>query len=308
MKKHWTGLIVLMLAVAVYAGDEARVKVTGDRVSLRAAPEINSVLLDRAMFGDLLTLKDNSEKEWIGVAAPKSVDVWVNSEFVADGAVVPARLNLRSGPSLNHGVVGVVERGDVLTIRGEAGEWLRIAPPEETVVWISRKYAELVGAVRKSVVINVEAAPEPEAVDVTEPVVIVEVVKRPNPKDAVPVIEKPEPVQETVQIVETVVQPEINQMMVAAAEVSKRLVPDPSKEQGVEERFSGVLMPAGGLLSKLVDVEVGEITVCYVRGNAAQMKELEGKALTITGKAYWALDLDMPFIRPVKIQLFSRPE
>lgn len=306
MKKHWIGLIALILAVSSYAVDEVKVKVTGDRVSLRAAPEINSVLLDRVMSGDLLTLKDNSEKEWIGVAPPYNMDVWVNSDYIREGRVMPARLNIRSGPSLNHGVVGVVERGERLTVRGEAGKWLRIAPPDGTVVWISRKYAEIMGAVKEPVVvITVKPSPEPDAVKVVaakEPVVVITVKPSPAPVEEAP--------KEAVAIIRTVTQPEINQMMIAAAEVSElpgTLVPDPAKEQGVEESFYGILMPAGGLLFKLVDVDVDQITVCYVRGNAAQMKELEGKALTITGKAYWALDLDMPFIRPVKIQWFARP-
>ena len=313
MKRYWISLIALTLAVSSYAVDEVKVKVVGDRVSLRAAPEINSVLLDRAMSGDLLTLKDNSKKEWIGVAPPYSMDVWVHSDYIRDGKVMPARLNIRSGPSLNHGKVGVVERGDVLTIRGEAGKWLRIAPPDETIVWISRKYTEIIGAVKEPVVmITVKPSPEPEAVEVVavkEPAIVI-TVEKPKPVTEVePITESVEKApKEAVVIVETVTQPEINQMMIAAAKVSElpgTLVPDPKKEQGVEESFSGILMPAGGLLFKLVDVEVTEITVCYVRGNAAQMKELEGKALTITGKAYWALNLDMPFIRPVKIQLFS---
>ena len=339
MKRHWISLIALTLAVSSYAVDEVKVKVIGDRVSLRAAPEINSVLLDRTMSGDLLTLKDNSKKEWIGVAPPYTMDVWVHSDYIREGKVMPARLNIRSGPSLNHGVVGVVERGELLTIRGEAGKWLRIAPPEETVVWISRKYTEIIGAVKEPVVmISVKPSPEPEVVAVEEPVIVITVEPSPEPEVVAveePVIvitvEKPKPIkkttlveeiapvakpveeaaEESIVIVETVTQPEINQMMVAAADVSElpgTLVPDSAKEQGVEESFSGILMPAGGLLSKLVDVDVDQITVCYVRGNAAQMKELEGKALTIIGKAYWALDLDMPFIRPVKIQLFSRPE
>ncbi len=295
MKRLWIGLVILTLVVSVSAVNEVKVKVMGDRVSLRAAPEINSLLLERAMFGDLLVLKDNSKKEWLGVAPPYSMDVWVKRDYIQDDKVMPGRLNIRSGPSLNHGVVGVVKRGDTLTVRGEADSWLRIAPPATTVVWVSRKYSKILGAVNEQVVvINVEPAPEPEAVEVSEPVVIIEVVED-APKEAVVVL--------------TVVQPEINQMMVAAAEVSQlpgTLVPDPKKDQGMEESFSGMLMPAEGLLSKLVDVGVGEITVCYVRGNASQMRTLEGAALTITGKAYWALDLDMPFIRPVKIQVLPK--
>ncbi len=320
MKKYWMGLIALILAVSAGALADVKVKVTGDRVSLRAAPEMNSVLMGRAMSGDELTLKDNTHKEWIGVVPPCGMDVWVSSDYVRGGIVLPARLNLRSGPSLNHSVVGVVEHGDVLTVRGKVNNWLRIAPTEETIVWLSRKYTEIAGAVLKPVtVITVKPTPEPLVAEVTklvpepkpEPVVMVEVVKKTNLEPVEPVAEKPEPKPETVQIVKTVVQPEVNEVMVATAqalELPDVLVPDPDKEQGVEEFFSGILQSVEGVVFKLADVDVDQITVCYVRGNVAQLKELEGTPLTMIGKAYWAVGLDQPLIVPVKIQLLSQPQ
>jgi hypothetical protein len=268
------GLVVLVLAVsAVAAEDEVKVEVTGNRVSLRAAPELNSVFLDRAMKGDSLVLADDSNAEWLGVFPPESVDLWVHSEFIRDNKVVPEQLNIRSGPSLNHSVVGVVERAQELTIRGEVAGWLRIAPPKGSVAWISRQYAEIVGAAKEPVIsITVEPAPEPE----------------------------------TVQVVKTVSQPEINVVMTATAGLSglpEALEPDPAKNQGSQITLSGILRPAGGLLYKLVNPDIEGTTVCYVRGNAEQTKELEGQALTIMGRSYWALDLDLPFIRPLKIQM-----
>lgn len=309
MKNYMVALFTLILAGSVNAEEPGMVKITGDRVSLRAAPDINAVLIDRAMSGDLLTLKDDSNAEWVGVAPPGDVDVWVHSKYIEDGTVVPARLNVRSGPSLNHGVVGEVRRDDVLTVRGEVAEWLRIAPPETTVIWVSRKYAEVIGAPRKPVtMIRVEPAPEPEAAEMvkSEPVVIVEVVQKPEPS-----AEIEEDVSESVQIVETVNQPEVNEVMVAAARTLKlptTLVPDPDKEQGIEESFSGILRSTDGILSMLVDRDVEQVVVCYVRGNAAQMKAYADLPLRISGKAYWAVDLDMPVIVPVKIQILSQSQ
>lgn len=311
MKLRWIALLTLILVGSVSAGEPGLVKITGDRVSLRAAPEINAVLIDRAMSGDLLVLKDNSEKEWIGVAPPGDVDVWVHSDYVRDDTVMPARLNVRSGPSLNHGVVGEVQRGNSLTVRGEAGDWLRIAPPETTVVWVSRKYTDVVEVSKKPVtLIRVEPTPEPVAAELVkpEPVVIVEVVQK---SEAMPELVFKERVSESVQIVETVAQPEINEVMVAAAQTLKlptTLIPDPNKEQGVEESFSGILRSMDGVLSMLVDRDVEQISVCYVRGNAEQMKAYADLPLAITGKAYWAVDLDLPVLVPVKIQILSQPE
>jgi len=306
MKNYMVALLTLILAGSVNADEPGMVKITGDRVSLRAAPDMNAVLMDRAMSGDLLVLKDNSNADWVGVVPPSDVDVWVCSKYIEDGAVLPARLNVRSGPSLNHGVVGEVQRGDTLTVRGEAAEWLRIAPPETTVVWVSRKYAEVIGALRKPVtMIRVEPASEPEAAEMvkSEPVVIVNAVQKPTPSTKIE-----EDIHGSVQIVETIDQPEVNEVMVAAARTLKlptTLVPDPDKAQGTKESFSGILRSTDGILSMLVSRDVEPVVVCYVRGNAAQMKAYADLPLRISGRAYWAIGLNMPVIVPVKIQILS---
>jgi hypothetical protein len=291
MKKRLICLAALGLAFLAGAADEEKVTVTGDRVSLRAEPDLNAVLLDRAMRGDQLVLKDNTNPEWVGVLPPEAIDLWVLGEYVENDTVIPAKLNVRSGPSLSHSVVGVVDRGRRLTVRGETAGWLRIAPPKEASVWISRRF---VNAVPPSAgpdgVVEVVPLPEPEIAEVVEP-------------------EPPE--TQRVVIVETVVQPEINKMMAAAADVPelpKTLIPDPDKKQGGAETFSGILRFAGGILHKLTDPTAGNATVCYVRGNSAQMDKLEGRLLIITGPVYRALNLDKPFVRPVQIKLLEQPE
>ncbi len=135
-------LPALFISLAVVTQAQELVKVTGERVSLRAAPESNAVLLSRTMTGDELVLKDNSLPDWVGVQPPETIDLWVNSEFVSSNTVLPELLNIRSGPSLSHTTVGTAHKGDSLIVRGEMAQWLRIAPTSNTVVWISRKYVQ----------------------------------------------------------------------------------------------------------------------------------------------------------------------
>ena len=268
MKKILFTLIAL--TAVVYAQDT--VKVTGDRVSLRAAPDTNAVLLDRAMLGDKLILKDNSNPDWVGILPPESIDLWVNNEFVSSSnTVVPKLLNIRSGPSLSHHTVGTADQGDILTVRGEAGGWTKIAPTSNSVVWISRKYVE---------------APKP--------VVVVE----PKPAEAAVLI------QETQTVAQVVAEPTVQDVMTAASTATEqKLMADPAKEQGVEGTYSGILQPADGLLYKLVDDHFTDVVVCYVRGNSEQMKTFSDMKLEITGKTYWAAGKDLPVVVPVKIKL-----
>ena len=275
MKKYL--IILLTLSVSVFAEDVGSVKVTGDRVSLRAAPQMTAVLLDRAMSGDELILKDNSNPDWVGVAPPDAVNLWVHSEFIKDGAVVPPKLNVRSGPSLNHSVVGVLTNGQPVTIRKQLAEWTCIAPTVDSTVWISRNYVDVV----------LPESPEPV-----------------EPAEAAVEIEETAPV-ETVTAA-----PTVEQVFAAATEtpdVPQVLQVNPEKEQGVEEVFSGLLQPAGGMLYKLVNQDVEEITVCYVRGNQEQMAAFAQLPLKLTGKTYWAKGMEYPIIVPERIQVLSTP-
>jgi hypothetical protein len=68
-------------------------------------------------------------------------------------------------------VVAVVGRDDVLALRGEFNEWLKIAPPIGSRVWISADYVELI------------EPPKPEAVAVVP-------TPKPVPEPAPPVAEK----------------------------------------------------------------------------------------------------------------------
>ena len=327
MKKAGITLFTLMLALTALAQDTQIVTVKGDRVSLRAAPELNAVLLGRAMSGDQLLLADNSNPEWVGVRPPQKIDLWVHSRYLRDGVVLPARLNVRSGPGRSHSVVGIVLRGEKLTPRGELHGWVRIAPPEEAVVWISRRYTDFstVEPMRVKPVKFTDAA-EPVLITGTEaPVeekkskIIITV--EPNEPALADVIEpsmvnhdEPELVEtvateeEVEQVVQTVLQPIINDLLIAAASVAAlpdALMPDPEKKQGVDEQFSGTLQPANAILYKLVDPKFDTIVVCYIRGNSEQMAAYAGHQLTLSGKVYWAKGLNQPLLVPEKIEVLS---
>jgi hypothetical protein len=54
--------------------------------------------------------------------------------------VTAQRLNVRSGPGLNFGVVFIVNRGETLTVKGNAPGWLFVKLPSETFGWVDQKY------------------------------------------------------------------------------------------------------------------------------------------------------------------------
>ena len=268
MKKILFAFIVL--TVSAYAQDAVKIKVTGDRVSLRAVPDTNAVLLSKAMLDEELLLKDNSNPDWVGVLPPETIDLWVSNEFVSNKTVRTELLNIRSGPSLSHSVVGTASSGTVLNVRGEIAQWLKIAPTSNTTIWINRKYVDAPGMA------------------VIEPVA------------------DPLPPQETQTVVQAATDSAVQEVVTAiSAPPEKKLVEDSSKPQGVEGTYYGVLRPFDGTLYQLVDDHFTDITVCYVRGNEAQMKTFTGMRLQITGKVYWIKGMDLPvIIKPSRIKLF----
>ncbi len=261
-------LLMILLATVSMACAQSniypRVKVIGDRVSLRPEPHTDCEVLDRAMRGEEL-IYINQTNDWIAVQAPSNLNFWVFGEYVDNGVVLPKKLNVRSGPSQNYNVVTIALRDEELQVRGEFNGWLKIAPPKGSRVWISADFTEIIEAPKPKVV------PEPEAVPEPEPSVAAE------------------PVEEETADVED--QPLM-------------LILDESKPQGKIDRIPGVLRRANPGLYKLVLIADGmEEPICLVRGKESQLERYLNRTLLIEGPLYWVKDVDLPVIQPNKIHL-----
>ncbi len=261
-------LLMILLATVSMACAQSniypRVKVIGDRVSLRPEPHTDCEVLDRAMRGEEL-IYINQTNDWIAVQAPSNLNFWVFGEYVDNGVVLPKKLNVRSGPSQNYNVVTIALRDEELQVRGEFNGWLKIAPPKGSRVWISADFTEIIEAPKPKVVPEPEAVPEPEPSVAAEPVV-----------------------EETADV-------EDQPLM---------LILDESKPQGKIDRIPGVLRRANPGLYKLVLIADGmEEPICLVRGKESQLERYLNRTLLIEGPLYWVKDVDLPVIQPNKIHL-----
>ncbi len=272
-------LLMLLLSMATVAvaqtnvstmietNEAMKVCVTGDRVSLRAKP-VDGYVLDSAMRGEELVYFEKTNG-WVAVQAPASLDFWVAGEYVQNGIIEPAKLNVRAGPSLNYAVVGVLNKGDAVAVRGEFNNWLKIAPPADSRVWISEKYVEAIQP----------PTPEPQDEATIEPEVVEE-------DEATP-----EPASETEM---TADQEQLPPLM---------LVLDKDRKQGVYVEIPGVLRRANPGLFKLVLIDSGfEEPICLVQGNEPQLERYLNHVLLIKGKKYWAKDVELPILQPEVIR------
>jgi uncharacterized protein YgiM (DUF1202 family) len=54
------------------------------------------------------------------------------------GSVTGQRVNVRSGTSTNHRIVGVLNKGDEVTVLGKSTDWLKIQAPPSCKVWVEK--------------------------------------------------------------------------------------------------------------------------------------------------------------------------
>ena len=54
--------------------------------------------------------------------------------------VMSHRLRLRKKPGLNHQIIGVFHKGDVITVKETRGAWLRISTDENADGWVHGNY------------------------------------------------------------------------------------------------------------------------------------------------------------------------
>lgn len=297
--------VVLVIAISpcvVAAQAPTSVKVIGERVNLRARPDMNSEVVGQVARDQVLTAK-SFQDEWVEVLAPNSVDVWVHKDFVADNRVTADRLYVRGGPGINWQSVGQMNRNDPIFPRGEFGEWLKIAPPPDCSLWVNRKYVE---------VIQREKTPPPKPTMEPPPQVGErEVVKRadatpgPAPARTFRPSEREAALTPSGASAVTVIPP--NEAPPPPADL--KLIP--LEGQGRPVQREGTIRLAGFVLGRpsryrlVQDDGVRIQTICYVRGNNSQLASLLGRRVLIRGREYWVRGVKDPVLVPEEIVPFA---
>lgn len=138
MKKIILLLLFLLLSFKSYSTSND-VVITGNRVSIRLSPSIKGELLDRAMLGDHFSSVTESNG-WQGISAPDFISAWVHSDYVSNNIVLPKKLNVRVGPNKNYGVLAILSEGQEVNQIEVFNEWIKINPPSNSVVWISKDF------------------------------------------------------------------------------------------------------------------------------------------------------------------------
>lgn len=299
-------LVCLGLAVGLCAHVRAgtRLKVIGDRVNLRSQSGggHTAEVVSQVNTGDELVARSGLDGAWVEVEAPATASVWVYEELVKDGVVAATKVRVRGGPDVGWQPVGRVTKGDRLTVRGRKGDWLEIAPPPGTSLWISRDYVE-----------PVVAKPPPRPVPKPVPKPPVKPVPPPKPVPEPPVAKPPVRVglptsgaakPKPLPSVPLVIRPSTGSRLPVGL-AGRTLVP--SKPQGSAVQYGGIVHRSGLVWRRpsrfrLAEDESGRaLTMCYLLGNEEQLGQILGRRVTIHGREYWVQGVRSSVVVPERI-------
>lgn len=298
-----TGIIAAVdLCFLVMTVSAETVRVTGDNVNLRAAPTADSEVVLQVMQGDELKAAGR-EGEWIKIVPPEKTSLWVYGELVRDDVVAVSKLRVRAGQGANYKSVGYLEKGTKLEVRSRPGDWLEIAPPEGSYLWISADYVVEIKNNSEPVPEEPKLVPkqhqvpqhDPEQKAVEKPVVQVPARKPPLPETDVPIVRpslKPVNLESSgLSSAEQYVlkKDEISQDMAA---VLARLRPDEGKGRVVQYkgtlRKSSLVWHRPSKYRLIMNDEKGRAyTICYVLGSEKRLADYVGRVLLVYGREYW---------------------
>jgi len=269
------------LALSAAAEEPRTAVVKGDRVNLRARPALEAEVVGQVNGGEALAVR-GQEGDWAEVAPPERLDVWVHRDFVRDSVVQTASLQVRSGPGINYHRVGALKKGDTVQVRGEFGEWLKIAPPPSVSLWVHRDYLQFPTPPKAPSPGTETAAAPPPSIPPPPPL------RPPVAPDSRPVA-PPRP---------------------APPPAGLKLSDAPNQGRVVQRE--GVVKPVGYLFGRpsrfqLVVERVNRMeTLCYLYGNDEQLSGFQNRRLAIEGREYWIQGVRQPMLVIERIRLLDR--
>lgn len=296
-------LVVALASSVMFTGHAGaltdKVRVTGDRVSLRARADQNSETVCQVSTGQILLRAGEVTDAWVEVVPPAEADLWVYAELVQDSVAAAAKLRVRSGPGINYRHVGTLDKGDRVVPRGTRGDWLRIAPPEGCSVWISRQYVadavppkpppkpvpEIPLAPQKTVAFAQRPVPPAGGIEPVAPSKPAVTARAPRREVPVPPDRKP-----------SIPRALIGKKLVAGMEVGRK-----AQYEGTLRGSNWAWRSPSSFRLVRRDGQGNVITACYVLGNEPQLSSIVDHRLLIHGREYWLQSVRYPVIVPEQI-------
>lgn len=308
--KRWLVMMITTIGLCLSGTAEpttlTRVKVLKNNCNLRAKPLVTSEVVGQVSENDILAAK-TLDKDWVEVVPPTNVDLWVLGDYVKDGVInCLQKVNVRAGAGINFNIVGQLPQGEKVDVRGTHTEWVKIAPPPECSLWISRALVSVVPLTEMEPVKLEQVKAEP-VVPLLPPASAGAVVPPSKPE---PEVKQPIPSHQAVV-------PIVPALSSPAPAQDAMFFPPPGLDlvsatgQGRWREVEGLLRPKDFLFRapsdfRLINCDGGNKnseTICFVKGNYAQLKALMYRHLIIRGREYWVKRQKHPVLVPEQIVL-----
>jgi len=124
--------------------------ISANHVNVRSKAGLVGEILTRMTNGEPVTvieevqLKKSGPDEpsaWAKVMLPSDAHVWLKSSYIdTNNTVTAKKLKLRAGPGENYGVVGIVDKGEVVQTMETKGDWTQIQAPTNAYAFIAAQY------------------------------------------------------------------------------------------------------------------------------------------------------------------------
>jgi SH3-like domain-containing protein len=296
MKDFFTMLVCLVSGAVTSAETSFQVTVLGDGVNLRTEASLESDVVAAAHYGDVLSGR-SLQAEWVEVAPPKDLEVWVYGPLLFEEKEVRAPvLNVRGGPGTQFPVLGQLERGDEVTVVETSEDWHRIAVPEQVSVWISREFVQIPAGAGEPMP---EPTPIPTPVPTPVPTPLPTPVPEPVTVDDVLVVEK---------IIEVPVVPTPRPTVTPPENLS--LIPlDGQGTVSIRRGKVKAYLLAGSSPSRFMLVRVEgegrETSLAYLLGEEDMLKSWQDQWVTVRGHDFWVSGQKLPATRVESIQADS---
>ena len=339
-KAFWLGAVLLAAAGSLLRA-QTPVRVTANSVNLRAKPQPTAEVVAQANYDDRLLAREIGE-EWVEVAAPAAVDLWVLKAYVKqpENTIGAQRVNLRAGPSINYNIVDTLSLGAPVEPRGEeVQDWLKVAPPASAHVWISREYVEIVSGAASAAAGDKKSAKNDEkdekiAKKSKKSEKTEEISEKTDEKSAEAAKEEEKEPKKRKSKAKT---EEIAPEALEAARAAEAALPTPIVSPSIPAKEDAVardipvpppadlkLIPLEGQ-GRLSEVE-GELRaaplineaptryrvvrwqnnrwqiLCHVYGEAAKFRSLQDKRVRVKGREYWIQGAAAPVLIPDQVQ------
>lgn len=295
--------MALVAAAAAPLQAQTPVRITANNVNLRAQPRLNAEVVTQAHYDERLVARTLGE-EWIEVAAPATADLWILKEYIQQpqNTIGANRVNVRAGPGIAYSVVDTLELGDPVEPRGEELQgWLKIAPPPNAFLWVSREYVEIPDGT------NMASAAEAASADDTEKDNAQSGKTSARAKQAAATAAAPVPALPT-----PIVSPSVPVSDSSGREIP---VPPPANLKLIPLAGQGRFMEVTGKLraAPLINEAPTRYRVvrwqnnrwqvlCHVYGEATKFRSLQDKTVRLKGREYWIQGAAAPVLVPDQIE------